>query len=351
MKIAGIVLLWSISLVSAKFQLRSETWTNLAGANGAAILTFYHYDNNGNRILKETRPAPDTSGTVMGATKYTYDGAGRTIKIVLCDAADTLSIVQYGYGFSDNLAAIFTQDKTGKVRYVDSLVYNIQGQLIQNRRIIGGVVIQTHNFKYDTGSRLVSDTLYEDTGSGLQPAQAVLTAYDTVGRVASEGNYRYTGGSWYSINTMMMGYTGNQLVSLTNYARNGSDKALLDSVAITYDAYGNRSKELGFDDERLPLYSIVYDWLNLNPGAIRFANVPGHFAFETSSRGLRLVDAETGKILLNMRDARGFLLHQESFVAINGVLEIPWPASLPRGMYVVEVISSQAHQGLTVIRP
>ena len=354
--LTALVLPWMASLTSAAgvFQLRSEVWTNMAGGNGAVILSLYRYDAQGKRVAKEVRPSPDTSGPVLARTTYVYDAGGRPVKTVLRNASDTVSWVEYAYAAGGDLMVTRTWDSSATLRFADTLIYDRDGRLRENRRLVGGKPTQIHRFTYDARDRVVSDTLLEWQDSAMVPAQVVLTAYRPDGLVASEGHFRAVSGAWYQIKTVKKGYLQGSLTQTAAYERDGKDTKLMDSIAYAYDSHGNRIKESGFDEDRQATYTFEYEWQAIGPGAVRGRGDHAR-AIVISLRpgGLHIAATGNGPLLLNIRDARGLLTAREIFPPnrSGNTVEYVWPASLPRGVYFVEAVEGNSRRAIPVIRP
>lgn len=333
---AGAALVAALALPAGArdvlYFLHSETWRNLGGVGGAAQLTSYEYDSQGRRILKGVRPLSDSTGPFQAATRYAYDARGRLLQVVLLDGEDTSAIVDYAYGADGNLAAFRTRDKDGTLRLTDSLLYDARGRLVETRRLAGGVLLQAHLYGYDGLGRAVSDTVFERQGNAFVAALAVLTVYDASGAAIRESHFRLSGGAWYPVHTVKLGYEDALLVSRARYHGEAGD--LADSTAFAYDAAGNRVKETGFDAEREAVYSIDYDWRPSGPGSVKPRDRGTGPLLVASAGALELRGAARGPLTLRIFDARGALLGGAAFAGGGG--RWPYPARLPRGRYLAE---------------
>jgi hypothetical protein len=335
------------------YQLHQEIWTNLGGNGGASIGTSYRYDDKGSRILKETRPAADTLGPVLGSTSYTYDSLGRPLKTFLKGLTDTLSAVEYRYDAKGNLSATFTEDKDGKVQLQDSLFYDNGGRLVEARRWAGSEKTQAHHFNYDSTGRLVSDTLYEKQGAGFLPAKAILTAYGPDGIPSNESHFRRVEDLWYLVQTVKMRYTAGKLTSLTRYLGDGAGATLADSIDYAYDRYGNRLHEKGFDEERQPTYSIDFEWRALGTEGIRQLDPkPIGIAIRTKAGSIFVARQNALPLVVSLRDTRGKLICQKTFGNDSNLeVEFTLPATLAKGVYLAEVNQASRRSAIAVMVP
>lgn len=332
----------------ALYFLNSETWRNLGGTGGAAVLTTYAYDARGYRILKGVRNLPDTTGPFQSSTRYVHDGLGRLLRAVLLTGADTSTVVDYTYDGAGNLLAFRSQEKDGTLRLLDTLIYDGQSRLVETRRIADGVLTQSHVYRYDGQGRVVSDTTFEKQGNGFVAAQAIVNEYGPNGAAASEAHFRVSGGTWYQVLTVRFGYEGLQLVSKTT--RHGMGGDLRDSTAYAYDAAGNRIKETGFDDEGQPAYVIDYEWRAFGPGAVRaWDRARGPILISAAPRALELRADSRRPLALRIRDARGALLGGTTFAAGSGRWE--YPAGLARGRYLAEATQGAERRSIPFTVP
>lgn len=330
------------------FFLHSEIWRNLGGQGGAALITSYQYDSQGNRILKGVRPLPDSTGPFQASTRYAYDTQGRLASAILLDGADTSSMVEYAYDASGNLAVFRTREKDGSLRLTDSLIYDGKGRLVETRRLAGGVLTQSHLYGYNSDDKVVSDSVFERQGNTFSAAQAILTAYGSDGAAIAESYFRESGGVWYKIHTVKLRYTGLLLSSRARY--HGDAGALVDSVAYAYDADGNRIKESGFDDELDPVYSIDYSWRSFGPGAVRPGDRNrGRIAILSAPGALNLLSDARRPLVLKVRDARGASLGGATFADGSGIWIIP--AGMARGRYLAEAVQDGARRAIPFTVP
>lgn len=329
------------------FFLHSETWKNLGGRGGAALVTSYQYDSRGNRVLKGVRPLPDTTGPFQASTRYDYDAQGRLAKALLLDGGDTSSVVEYGY--SEGLLSVYrTREKDGTLRLTDSLLYDRAGRLVETRRLAGGVLMQSHVYGYGPEGKVVSDTVFERQGGDFSAAQAVLTAYNTEGQAASESHFRVSAGTWYQVHAVKLGYDGPLLISRTRY--HGAGGQVADSIAYAYDGFGNRIREAGFDEEGEPVYSVEYHWRAFGPGSVRPSDrFPGRIAIHPLRGVLELRADARRPLVLRVRDARGAWLAGATFPEGAGRWE--FPAGLARGRYLAEAAQGSERRALPFTVP
>jgi len=195
----------------------------------------------------------------MSTDKLTYNGNGQLLEELLLSGVDTLTIVRYVYS-GNNLIAVHTLRKDGSLRYTDSMLYDGQGRLIEEQRISAGVETYYHRYTLNAFGKTVADSLYELVSSAFTATQATLFTYNPDSTVAKEVQWLMSSGTWYCISTAFMSYSNGFLVSVATHDRDGTGTAMTDSLAYTYDAYGNRTKDEDYDGTNTLVYQIVYTW-------------------------------------------------------------------------------------------
>jgi YD repeat-containing protein len=258
-----LILLVSTSLCfgADRFQLQSELHANF-DENGATTqtLTGYTYDANGNRVQARIWDGIDSATAPMSSVTYGYNAAGAIAEELLLAQTDTLSIVRYEYN-SGNLMAVRTLRKDGAVRFTDSLIYDSQGRNIEEQRISSaGVKTYFNRYTLNAQGKKLSDTLFELVTASYNASQAVLFTYNPDSTVATETQWRLSGAGWYCISTAFMSYTAKTLSSVTTRERDGEGTGMMDSLAYTYDANGNRTKEEDYDAEGILAYWTTFVW-------------------------------------------------------------------------------------------
>lgn len=278
-----------LCLGANRFLLDSELRTNFAD-NGSTtqFLTGYTYDASGNRVVQRVWSGTDSAVTPMSTDKFTYDAGGNITQELLLSGGDTLAIVQYAYS-GGNLTAVHTLAKDGTPRFTDSLLYDGQGRNIEEQRIISGVITYFHRYTLNPQGKMVADSLYEQVSTSYVAEQAVLFTYNTDTTVATETQWRLSGSAWYCINTAFMSYANGSLVSVATHDPVDAGAAMTDSLAYTYDANGNRSKEEDYDGTQALIYRIVYTWRDTQPTiALMSGKSCGDQAFALSNKQGRL---------------------------------------------------------------
>lgn len=312
----GMLLLFpALALGADRYRLESELRTAYSGGNASATYTAYGYDEDGNRIDMRVFDGADDGTTLMSTVRYERDSRGRCTEEVLLDAGgDTLSIVRYTYG-NAGLVRAATLRKDGTVRFVDSVFYEAELAVRQCRYSGAGTMTFYHAYGYEAGL-LSTDSLYETDGAGgYLPTQARLIERNSDATVASEANWRLSGGAWYCVSTTVMSYEQTNLVAATTYETDGTSRRLIDSLAYAYDEDGNRTQEEAFDDERVLTYDIVYTWRDTEavfaaarPGGTGTQARPvyrnGRICFGTRHSGAAMVFAVDGGVV-----ARRHLTH------------------------------------------
>ncbi|MGB7567676.1 MAG: hypothetical protein WBM07_07445, partial [Chitinivibrionales bacterium] len=260
-----VLLVPLLCLGADRFLLDSELRTNFAD-NGSTtqFLTGYAYDASGNRVMQRVWSGADSSASPMSVDKFSYDAGGNITQELLLSGSDTSAIVQYAYA-GGKLIAVRTLAKDGTPRFTDSLLYDEQGRNVEEQRLISGVITYFHRYTLNASGKMLADSLYELGSGSYSATQADLFAYNTDSTVATQAHWQVSGGSWYCISTAFMSYTAGSLVSVATHERDGAVTAMTDSLAYTYDANGNRTREEDYDGTQTLLYRIVYTWRDTQP--------------------------------------------------------------------------------------
>jgi|GEM_PF-2363157 len=243
-----------------RFLLESELRSNYGATGTTVFLTGYTYDANGNRVLARVWSGSDSMTAPMSSVTFTYDISGNCTEELLLAGTDTLTIVRYVYG-NGKLLAVRMLKKDGTLRFTDSLLYDGQDRKIEEQRLSpAGVKTFYHRYTLNTQGKTIADSLYELIASSYDATQAVIFTYNPESTVATEKQWRLSGGSWYCISTTFMRYTAGSLYSVVMYERDGVGTGMTDSLAYAYDGFGNRTSEEAYDGNRTLMHSIVYTW-------------------------------------------------------------------------------------------
>lgn len=257
-----VIFLWVFSFGNNRFVLESELRTDYNGSGVNNFLTAYTYDAQGNRLMKRVWAGIDSLSGPISKCSYSYTINGLVAEeLLLGQLGDTLSIVQYTY--TDSLpVSVKILRKDGSLRYADSLLYDMNKQLVEMRRYNSSMTMTFyHRYTYDAPGRKTADSLYESSGpSTYVPTQTVAVAYNNDGTVSSEASWRISGSQQYLISTVKFGYASLLLVSAATYEGDGTGNRLIDSLAYAYDSFGNRIQEELFDNERVKNHKIVFTW-------------------------------------------------------------------------------------------
>lgn len=329
-----VTLIFSNIFSQGTFRLESELRTNYSDGSTTKILTHYTYDANGIRIDKKAYNGADTLSSLMSATEYTYNASSQLAEELLLAGTDTLCIIRYGYS-GTNLVSVRTLKKDGSLRFMDSLVYNTSGQIIDECRYTTAGMTFYHRYSYNTAGLKVSDTLYEKSGTAFVPKQAVLFAYNPDNTVSSEANYRETAGSWFLICTVKMAYSSGLLSSATEYEGDGTSNKVLDSLALSYDGNGNRIREENYNDEKELVYTIDYTWVEI-VGIISQHHYKQKKVFTVMHNGriLKISAPEQTPVTFSLYDLRGRLIHGVEKTLNRTVL---LPCSISAGTYIAQI--------------
>ncbi|MBD3418800.1 MAG: hypothetical protein GF398_01655 [Chitinivibrionales bacterium] len=330
-----IFLLQGLCLSQVQFILHSELRTGYSGANPVSTFTAYRYDNNGNRTQRRVFDGIDRAAALMSSIEYLNDDNGRCIEERLLNANEqTLSTVRYSHG-PDGLLSAATLRSDGSVRFSDSLLYE-NGLLREQRRYSSsGMLVWYHRYTCSEGL-CVSDSLFEPDSTGAFAATQIrLMSHAGNGEVESEILWRMSEGIWYVISTTVMAFADTHLVSATTYEGDGFSKRLLDSLAYSVDAYGNRILEEHFDREQTKTCQIAYTWLEAFPTAIYkpTRHMENGFA-QVRNSTLQFGSTVSGYLVLSRLD--GCRVHSQP---LNGKSFIELPSHLSSGTFVATVVS------------
>ncbi|MCX7727619.1 MAG: hypothetical protein N2053_12315, partial [Chitinispirillaceae bacterium] len=254
-----ILIINVICFAEARFFLVSELRTNYGISGSSSSFTNYYYDSEGNRLQRRVFDGIDTLAPLMSKIFYSYDSQKRcTLELLMGSNGDTLSMVRYLYG-SAGVVSASTLRKEGSVRFKDSLIYSGEVLVEQRRYDATEKILFYRRYGYSS-NLLTTDTLFEPNGSSFSPTQIRVISYNSYGRVSRETQWRITEGQLYQVSTTEMKWYENNLISATKYETDGAAKRLIDSLAWSYDNYGNRIKEEYYDNERVKVYEIIYNW-------------------------------------------------------------------------------------------
>lgn len=324
-----------------RFRLESELLTNFTGSDTTArFLTGYTYDGSGNRVQSRVWSGTDSTAAAMSGVKLTYDINGNLTQELLLSGADTLSIVRYVYGGGRRIA-VKTLDKTGTLRFTDSLIYNGQGVEIEEQRISSaGARTFFHRYSFNGLGKKVADSLYELVSAAYVATQAVVFSYNPDSTVATEASWRLSGASWYCISTAFMKYASGALVSVALHDRDGAGTAMTDSLAYVNDTYGNRTRAEAYDGDKVLLRTIVYSWRDMQPVYTLMgtaAQVNRQPVLSNSRGGLTvsLLPHERGEISLFTMTGR-----QLCRLAVDHSGAVPLDGLVGKGSYVAVFTSS-----------
>jgi YD repeat-containing protein len=201
----------------------------------------------------------------MSSVKFSYDISGAVTEELLLSGVDTLTIVRYVYA-GGKLIAVRTLRKDGTLRFTDSLLYDGQGRKIEEQRISSaGVKTFYHRYTLNAFGKTSADSLYELVSTAFVATQAVLFTYNPDSTVVKEVQWRMSSATWYCISTAFMSYAAGSLVSVATHERDGIGTGMTDSLAYSYDGFGNRTKEEDYNGSKVLTHRIVYTWRDTLP--------------------------------------------------------------------------------------
>lgn len=336
-----------LCLGADRFLLDAELRTNFAD-NGSTtqFLTGYTYDVNGNRVQSRVWSGADSLAAPMSSVKFSYDISGNLTEELLLSGVDTLTIVRYAYS-GGKLIAVHTLRKDGTLRFTDSLLYDEQGRNIEEQRISSASVKTFyHRFTLNAFGKTVADSLYELVSAAYVATQADLFTYNPDSTVAKETQWRISSATWYCISTAFMNYTAGSLVSVATHERDGVGTGMTDSIAYTYDSFGNRTKEEDYNGSKVLTHRIVYTWRTTLPVLVLISgttrsdkrpvliNKQGRLTADLSTEGRGMITAYdmTGRRICQIA------VEHSGIVPLNGLAG--------RGSYVAVYTSGGSRQML-----
>lgn len=234
-----------------------EVLTN--NKSGNKILSNYTYDDHGNIIQKRAYDGIDTSILAMSTIKYVFDSTFNLIAEILLSDLDTLSRVYYTYS-GENVTAIKAYNQAGVLKFMDSLIYDIAGNCVEEQRITLAGKVFYHSYIYNASNQKITDTLFEANGAVYVSKQSVAYTYNIDSTVSLKQKYIKNSGQWLLKEKVVMSYNTGKLISATAYEGGGIGTTLIDSLVFAYDIFGNRIKEDKYDSEKQLAHSIDYTW-------------------------------------------------------------------------------------------
>jgi hypothetical protein len=266
--LAATLILQGICFAQERFILESELQTTYLSSGAVSTFAVLYYDSAGNRIQRRVFDGVDSLAALRGRIVSSYDSQKRcTQELALSADNDTISIVRYVHG-SDGPVSIATLPKDSTVRFTDSLLY-AGGHLSEQRHYTAeGAMSSYRRYSYAAGL-LAADSLYEpDGGSGFSATDARLISRNSDGTVSQEAQWHVSEGQWYQVSTTEMTWHGGNQIAASTYKTDGAAKQLMDSIAWTYDSFGNRIKEERFNYKRVKIIDIISTWRDMQPTGV-----------------------------------------------------------------------------------
>jgi hypothetical protein len=331
-----------LCLGADRFLLDLELYTRFS--DNKQFLTGYTYDENGNCVQSRVWNGTDSMVAPMSFDKFSYDGTGKVTEELLLSGTDTLSMVRYAYA-GGKLAAVHTLAKDGTLRFTDSLIYDGQGHTIEQQRISSaGVKTYFHRYTLNASGKMVADSLYELISGSYVASQAFLYAYNADATVASEVQWLLSSGSWYCMSTAFMSYAAGSLVSVATHEHDGVGTGMTDSLAYTYNANGNQTKEEDYDGTKTLLHRIVYTWRDTQPTIVLMSEkIRNDQRFILSNKQGRLsVDCELHNLgEISIYDMTGKRLCR---IAVDHSGTVPLKGLIGKGSYIAVFTSGAKRQ-------
>lgn len=324
-------------------RLVSELKTNYTAGGTTQSFQWYAYDAEGYLVYKAAYDGNDTLDPLMSTMQYTYDASNRLIGEANV-TTDTVYEFRYSYDANDNLVEARRLNALGNPTLIDSMEYDGSNRLVRTERWNGpGTQLRYyHNLQLDGNGYVVSDTLYEPDGlGGFMATQAWLFTNATDGRVLEEAHWLDQSG-WSQMDQTVLAYDGDDLlIARTMYEGNGASHTLLDSLAYTNDALGNRTVELHYDDERALTYRIDFTWETVTGVVARAMDIGRGLSVEYRGTALAVAGAAAG-MTVELYDMEGRLVSTQSAPA--GALTMPVYAR--PGSYVARVTAGEAREAV-----
>ncbi len=327
----ALVLMTFSNAAADSWRLVSQSWFNLIGQS--VLFSPYDYDSLGRRLQRRDYNSRDSSGVKVSHTIWEYDLLDRPWREIAFSQSDTLSVLVRSY---DSLGREFQEaiyGEGGRLRYRDSMSFDHVGNLATTLHFSGtGTVVSRKTFSQNPLLQQESDTTWQALpGGGFEPA-LILQTQLAQGRVSwtQQWSKNLGGVQWNPTTYTEMAYRGSLLASVTNLEADGSARVMLDSTVYLADAYGNRTSERTFNQDRIASTLIQYNWVQLpsTRNAMRGSRskeiglVGSHLLFP---QGMRLSDVD----LMDSKGRR--IVHW----AGQGVTEFVIPSSIPSGAYLV----------------
>jgi hypothetical protein len=339
MKNCICTLLFSLLVISSSWaqekRILSKVRTNFSeGAPVNKVLTTYSYDTRGNKIKETSYNGVDTLQTPLSAIGYVYNEQNRLMQKNLFTGNTVLSTVNNAYAGA-NLVSVRTMTVTGAFRFMDSLVYGPQANLIEERRHTAVGMTFFHRYTYDANKLRITDTLFEKSDAAYLPKQATLFTYNPDSSVSTRLLYRNVNNVWHLISTKKMVYGNILLLSETEYERDGSTGRKLDSLAFTYDSTARLIKEERFNEKSELVHTVEYTWGEI-VGIIshRYIRNNGGIKLSFNDRVLTVTNTLKNPAILSLYDFRGRQIFVEKRRAIQQTQRISIPGALSTGTYV-----------------
>ncbi|WP_027399036.1 RHS repeat-associated core domain-containing protein [Anaerovorax odorimutans] len=219
---------------------------------GAASVTKYYYDKNGNLIQKQIENSLPGADAAFTKIEYTYNNQNKLVQVKSYDGSNVANEVNYEYDTAGNMTTMVTGNGTQRTTYE----YDRFGYLKTLTDPLG----QKETYSYDINGNMISKT----DKNGLTTAYT----YDGLSRnlsqsITKEGTkqqeikaYTLTGAIAYVQNeNLKTSYTyDEQGKVITEVDSNGIEKN------YTYDANGNvKTSVVKVNDAVVKTMSYVYD--------------------------------------------------------------------------------------------
>lgn len=253
-----------------RFQLITETWTNLAagGAPGTGTFTAHTYDGGGNRIRTEIFIGEDGSGERTEHREFAYfpDGLLELQSIWTGIGGDLESRTSHRYDARNRLEAKVVSGPDGSERFRDTYAYDGSDRIATETRWKGESINFARRYLWNPDGSALRDTLLEAAGTALIAVQATVHGSGRTSGEKRESRFRKQDGVWYHVEDTFRAYGAGLLLHAATYPVGGRR---LDSMAYAYDSEGNRVREERFTGDGRPLSRLALAYRDLLASSIR----------------------------------------------------------------------------------
>lgn len=305
-----------------------QTWKSLNGAGTCGTFTIYNYNGNGTLKEKKTYKSLDSSGALMSQINFTYNEFLKPIKEELWLTGSSNKTTEFAYDVDGKLKVVYEKNQNGIEKYRDSLYYDSEGILKEQRRFNGQEIGWMHRFAFAPNKKIFSDMTFEKIGSKFVATKSILYEYDALQRTTLETHSRMVENVWFTYHSKISTFTNGLPTKSQEIQGDLENGNLLNTQIETFDANGNKIKEEVFDGKGKLLSIAEYTWQNLGQTAILAVNISTNRVpivrlngsyFKTTGSELRLLDLR-GRLLYG---SEALIKEQSIRLSTPSVLMVP----------------------------